>query len=253
MALLNHYGTAENLSAATGIPARSLRAVFTTVELQGKGSRKLESADYVEGFRRARHRMTDHMRRVVQKSKAGAYQAPIIRTPTNVLAPQREKYMVEARGKQIILDSHWMHYNVEFMSDDEIWQLLYTAFDTFMATGQFNLARLVFLADSSEYPGEHGFKDRDYRRDAEANEVISMGSRVFPFPEFVSPKEFADFVLDEWMTLVLKGAIRMTKIYFTQDDAIASGSAMRMAQDEFNRIKKRAKRGKGNNGTGRKI
>jgi hypothetical protein len=259
MVLLNHFGgSAERLSIATGISARSLRAVFHTVDILNKHSPKLHSEEYRAGFARARHSMTDSLRRRVQSARKGKYDAPIVRTPTNVLAPEQSRYKYLAKGRggkvtEVISKSLWYHYNVEFLSDDQIWHLLYTTFDTFMATGQFNIARYVYLTDADIYPGENGFKDKDYRADAEASEVISMGSRQFPFPEYDSAEDFANDVLDDWGQIQLKGGIRITKLYFAYMQDIAQGEAMEMARRSFEAKKKaKAKRGSKRKG-GRQI
>lgn len=258
MVLLNHYGSAKALASASGLSDRSLRAIYTATELQGKNSPKLSTAEFREGFRRARHRMTDALRRRVQK--AGTYEAPIFRTPVNVLQPEQYQYQyseIDRSGRliEVTSKSKWYSYNVEFMTDDEIYSLIYQLFDTFMATGQFNLARFVYWADADIYPGEGGFKNKDYRRDAEKNKVISMGSIPFSFAEADTPAEFAGKVMDEWGVLQLKGAIRMRAIYVTSMADIERGEPLRLARAGYKKWVKGGKRDKsdGKRGRGRGV
>jgi hypothetical protein len=256
--LLNHYGSADALASASGIPARSLRAVFTSAILNGKRSRVIESDEYREGFMRARHKMTDQLRRVDKKAQAGKYEAPLMRTKTTLIAPQRHHYTMLHRdyhGKIQTVTSRtaWFHYNVEFLSDDEIWNLLHDAFELFMDTGQFNIARYIFLCDADIYPGESGFVDKDYRADAEANKIISVGSNPFPFPEYTSGSEFANSVMDDWAVNELKGGVRITKIYFASMGYIATSDALKAAKAEFERNKQKRGRNGKQKGKGRGI
>lgn len=245
LSLLNHFGTADALADASGISARSLRAVFQSAVLDGKTSKALESDAYYEGFRRARHRMTDHMRRIVQKSSSGKYEAPIIRTPTTVIEPRRFQAVVTQKDyggniRQVLVKSSWQSYRVEFLSDSQIHSLLMELFGLFMDTGQFNVMRYEYLADADVYSGGK-FKDDDLEDARERNEVIKLSTGQFPFVEYYRPDRFADAIMADWYERRIIGGIRMTELFFSSMDDIEK--KMPLARADYRRYKARKQRG----------
>lgn len=259
--LLNHYGSAQALSDASGIPARSLRAVFTSAVINGKKSNAINSDVWIKGFQRARRRMTDHNRRVIEKANKGAIHAPIVRTPTNIIEPKRY------RGTSILRDytgklremphkSAWSYYKVEFLSEAEIRQILEDLFAVFMDTGQFNSMRYEYIVEADTYSNGM-FMDKDLRAAAEEMRFIKMSTGQFPFSEYSSPPEFADAVFNGypygWQYLKSQGGVRITGLFFTSFDDIEASEPMMLARLDYNKWK-RGKRGKGKKrGDGRGI
>jgi hypothetical protein len=247
--LLNHYGSAQALADATGIPARSLRAVFTSAVLNGKQSRVLESDAYKQAFRHARHRMTDHMRRSSQAAQRGDYAAPVVRTGTSLIVPEVRRFTIEyvdPRGKirTTVSKSQWFLYNVEFMSLSEIATIIANLYDVFMDTGQFNTMRMEYIVGADRYFDGQYIHDKTLRNAAREMEYIKLSTGQRSFTENYNGPDYAAAWMAEWKSI--PGAERITTLCFAQFDDIAQGDTMRLAKRDFDKYKKR--KGKGGDG-----
>jgi hypothetical protein len=255
--LLNHYGSADALSEVTGIPARSIRAVFTSAILKGQNSQKLQSDEFRAGFQRARHRMTDHLRRRVENAAKGRYEAPIVRTRNNVIEPEKRSFVVEYRGfdgklRRTESKSQWFLYKVEFLPEAEIFSIVAQLYDLFMDTGQFNTMRVEYIVKADEYFNGEYIKDRELRNAARQMEYIKLSSQQRSFSEDNNGPDYATAWLSWWRGL--DGGERITDLCFAHFEDIASGTTMREAQRDFKLYKKgKGKRGNKRKGKGRGI
>lgn len=249
--LANHFQTSEAMADAMGVSVRSLRAVFKRVMLDGEASPKLESAEYAQAMRRARHRMTDQMRRSVQRAQRGGFSAPIIRTPTSVIVPTERRYQisqVDYSGKLVIRESKsaWTRYHVEFMSDSEIYNLLRELHSLFMDTGQFNSMRYDYLAEADAY-ADGKFRDDNLRSAQKDMEYIKISTSQFVLMEQPHSDDFADYVMRDWHDKIVIGGQRILNLYFANFDDLARSEGLKQSRAEFKRwqAKRRGNGGKG--------
>ncbi len=238
--LLNHFGNADDLAAATGISTKSLRSVFTVIR-QGKNSQKIESPEFKSAFRHARHIMTDRLRRRVISASRGEYEAPILRTPTNILQPQRQLLHItekdtKGRIKVRVENSRWISYFVEHLPEVEIFNIARNLFEVFMDTGQFNVFRFDFIADAQIYSDNKTFKDEGLYKQAQENDVIKISSRIIPFIEMRgNPDYFEDYIRNEWNIYKTSGAIRIVELYFTDMEDLRP--VMLKVKKDYDRLK----------------
>lgn len=255
--LLNHYGSADALSEASGLSPASIRAVHRAVFIKGETSRKIQSDEYREAFREARDKMTAHNRRAIAKSRAGKFDSPIVRTATNVIVPKRHQGSMRQKDysgkiRDVPNKSYWTHYNVEHLPDDEIQDIIENLFDTFMATGQYNTMRYEYIVEADVYSGGR-FDDRDLENAADVLRFIKLSTSQFVFAEHYDPHQFARWVMDDWRTRKWMGGVRITGLFFAHFDDIARGDAMKYAKADYNKMKKRGKNGKPKKGDGRGV
>lgn len=257
--LANHYQTAEAFADAMGVSVRSLRAVFRRVMLDGETSPTLESDAYAQAMRRARHRMTDQMRRRVEKAQRGGYSAPIIRTPINVIVPAERRYQVsqiDYSGKLVIRESKsaWTQYHVEFMTDSEIHSLLAQLHSLFMDTGQFNSMRYDYIAEADAY-ADGKFRDDRLRQAQKEMEYIKISSSQFVLMEQPHSDDFADFVMQDWQDKLIASGQRIMNLYFANFDDLARSDGLKQSRAEFKRWqqRRRGNGGKFQRGDGRGI
>ena len=244
--LLNHFGNADDLAAATGLSAKSLRSVFTVIR-QGKHSQKIISAEYKAAFRHARHIMTDRLRRRVIAASRGEYEAPILRTPTNVLQPQRQLLHItekdtKGRVKVRVENSRWISYFVEHLPEVEIFNIARNLFETFMDTGQFNVFRFDFIAEAEIYSDSRPFRDEGLYQQAKDNDVIKISSQIIPFIEMRGNADyFEDYIRNEWKIYKAKGGVRLVELYFTDMEDLRP--VMQRVKKDYDKLKKqKAKR-----------
>lgn len=231
LVLLNHYIEVDVLSQATGIPSRSIRSVFNAM-LNGKNTPKLHSDQYLEGFQHARRRMTDVLRRRAQAANRGQYIAPLARTNVSLIQPQRKQIELTQydrrtrESRTYDVESNWVSYYVEHLSLDEIIKVACDLYEVFRDTEQFNAFRFEFIARADEYMrgsevngrvGRKSWRDRSLAHQAEMYEMVLLSTETIPLAEFDGRVNlFEDQIRDRWQTLKLKGAVRITELYWTK-------------------------------------
>lgn len=250
--LLNHYQTAAHLSDASGIPIKTLRSIFITLQ-QGKNSRQIDKSEIVEGFRRARRRMTDQMRRELQRAKKGEYKSPLFQTKTNNIRPEVHQLHITTRdhyGRVVtkVMDSFWTSYRVEHLHEDTIFNMARQMFDIFMATDEFNTFRFEYIADAQIYSEGRPYRDEGLYLQAQEHEVIRLSTNAMGFPTFRGdPEFFEEYVRNEWRELQSKGAIRIVDLLWTHMEGLEQ--VMPLVRRDYQKIKNRyGKRKKGGRG-----
>lgn len=212
--LASHFPDPADLAEAVGVSIKTINAIWGTLRA-GKRSHVLERPELVEGLRRARRRMTDHTRRVIQNAKRGKYVSPIVKTPYGAIAPTRDKITLRSKTpsgiRETIADSFWVKYHVEHLSEAEIFHIARAQFELYMDTGQYNLFRFEFLANSTEYPGADGFERDELRVAAQHHELIKLSTPTLAISQFDgSSDRFINYIIKkEWRRVEAKGAVRI--------------------------------------------
>lgn len=183
--LANFYGGIQGLSNATGIKAASLRQT-----LAATNSRRLNDPDYVRAIQKARHGMTDKIRRMDAKLQTGAYKGPLIKLDNTRIEPVVPKKLIKVRGVESEVDSYWTKYYVENIPRYDQFQIAIQIILKSQYSGEFNIFRFEYLTASDEYV-DTGIPPRKYydeegaalEQQAKINNLIKVSTKVYGIDE----------------------------------------------------------------------
>lgn len=222
--LANFFPNLYELSLALDLPIASIRTTLHNIAA-GKNVRVTDSPKYIEAMRRARHRMTDRVRRIDKKLAAGGFEAPVIKYRGGVIVPYRPTVFIEYanKGKGKEVQSFWVHYRVEHLPYEEQREIARILFDWSVETGQFNDFRFEYLARADHYREtshrpRRTFKDRGLQSQALDTNYVRLSTTHTPLLE-ISPSEnsdeFLDFIDDQRDALIPRGLVQIIDWCFT--------------------------------------